>query len=80
VRFVQKFRKRFGQTPTYTAGTYEAIVVLEDAIEKAGTLDADKLVNGLEKHDGQGTAGRLVFDETHDATFGPGYTTGLGVQ
>jgi branched-chain amino acid transport system substrate-binding protein len=78
--FVQKFKKRFNQTPTYTAGTYEAILILKDAIEKAGTLDADKLVPVLEKHDANGTAGRLVFDKTHDSTFGPGYTTGLGVQ
>ena len=26
------------------------------------------------------TAGRMVFSETHDVTWGPGYVTALGVQ
>ncbi len=78
--FIQKFRKRFGFSPTYTAATYDGIYLLKDAIEKAGTLDADKLVPVLEKSEFLGTAGRLVFEPTHDVKFGPGFTTGTGVQ
>jgi branched-chain amino acid transport system substrate-binding protein len=80
IPFVQKFRKRFGYTPAYTAATYDAIFLLKDAVEKAGTLDADKVVPMLEKTDTIGTAGRLVFEPTHDPKFAPGYVTGLGVQ
>jgi branched-chain amino acid transport system substrate-binding protein len=80
IPFVQKFRKRFGFTPTYNAGTYDAIHILKEAIEKAGTVDADRLVPVLEKTEYVGTAGRLVFEPTHDVKFGPGFTTGLGVQ
>lgn len=43
--FVEKYIERFGETPTYTADTYGAIKgTLMQAIEKAGTLDSDKLV------------------------------------
>jgi branched-chain amino acid transport system substrate-binding protein len=80
IPFVQKFRKRFGFTPTYNAGTYDAIHILKEALEKAGTVDADRLVPVLEKTEYVGTAGRLVFEPTHDVKFGPGFTTGLGVQ
>jgi len=78
--FMEAFRKRFGWTPTYNAGTYDVVHTLNEAIEKAGTPDPDKLVPVLEKTDRITTAGRLVFDEHHDSKFGPGYITGLGVQ
>lgn len=78
--FFEAFRKRFGWTPTYNAGTYDAVHLLKEAIEKAGTLEADKLVPVLEKTNRIGTAGRQVFDEHHDIRFGPGYVTAVGVQ
>ncbi len=80
IPFVEAYQKRFGETPTYTSGTYEAINILQTAIEKAGTIDSDKLVTELEKIDQRGPAGRLVFDKTHDVTFGPGFVTGIGTQ
>jgi branched-chain amino acid transport system substrate-binding protein len=80
IPFYDKYRERFGEAPNYTAGTYEAVYLLRDAIEKAGTLDADSVVAALEKTDRKGTAGRLVFTKSHDVTWGPGYTTGLGTQ
>ena len=78
--FFKKYKERFKEAPNYTAGTYEAIYILADAIEKAGTLDAEKLIPVLEKTDRQGTAGRVVFSEDHDVMWGPGYTTSLGTQ
>jgi branched-chain amino acid transport system substrate-binding protein len=78
--FMQAFRARFGKTPTYNAATYDAVYVLREAVEKAGTLEADRLVPVLEKIDYVGTAARIVFDERHDLRFGPGHATGLGVQ
>lgn len=80
IPFVEAYVKRFGETPTYTSGTYEAINVLATAIEKAGTIEADKLVVELEKTDQRGPAGRLVFDKSHDVTFGPAHVTGIGTQ
>lgn len=85
VPFFEAFVKKYGQTPTYNAGTYDAIYILKEAIERAGTLNADTVVTELEKTDTKTTAGRLVFmgKETktpHDVTYGPGYVTGLATQ
>jgi branched-chain amino acid transport system substrate-binding protein len=80
IPFVDTFVDRFGEVPTYNAGTYEALYILKEAIERAGTLDSDAVVAELEKTDHNGTAGRLMFDEAHDAVWGPDYVTGLGVQ
>jgi branched-chain amino acid transport system substrate-binding protein len=80
IPFFDKYIKRFGEAPNYNAGTYEALYILADAVERAGTLDTDKVVAELEKTDRYGTAGRLVFDKSHDVTWGPGYITALGTQ
>jgi len=78
--FVDGYIKRFGEVPTYTADTHEAILLLAEAIQRAGSLDPDKIVAELEKTDERGTAGRLKFDKNHDPVWGPGYLTSLGVQ
>jgi branched-chain amino acid transport system substrate-binding protein len=80
LQFVDKYVERFGETPTYTAGTYDAIYILKEAIEKAGTLDPDKLVPVLEKTDYHGSGFRIVFTEDHDVKFGPGFALALGTQ
>jgi len=80
IAFFDKYRKRFKGAPNYTAGTYEAVYVLADAIEKADSLDPDKIVKAMEKTKRDGTAGTLVFDKTHDVTWGPGLVTALGTQ
>lgn len=78
--FVRAFQARFGRLPAFTAATYDAINLLKDAIETAGTTDAEALIPVLEKTDTVGTAARLVFDENHAPIFGPGYATGVAVQ
>ncbi|NVM22738.1 MAG: ABC transporter substrate-binding protein [Desulfobacterales bacterium] len=85
IPFYDTFVERFGQIPIYTAGTYDAINILKDAIKRASTLDTDAVVTALEGTDTPGSLGRLVFMGTdtatpHDVTWGPGYVTGLGVQ
>jgi branched-chain amino acid transport system substrate-binding protein len=85
IPFYDSFVAEFGEIPIYTAGTYEALYILKAAIESADTLDADAVVTALEATDLIGPAGRLVYMGTdtatpHDITWGPGYTTGLGVQ
>ena len=85
--FMDKYIKRFGETPTYTADTYTAIIYnLVPVIEQAGTLDADKLIPIMETREFNGPAGRIKMVSTpegkpiHDVKWGPGYVTGLGVQ
>jgi branched-chain amino acid transport system substrate-binding protein len=85
--FVDKYVKRFGETPTYTADTYSAIIYnIVPAIEMTGTLDADRLVKVMETREFKVPGGRVAYikDEQgrplHDLKWGPGYLTSLGVQ
>jgi branched-chain amino acid transport system substrate-binding protein len=53
------------------SSAYDAAFILAQAIERAGTLDADKLVAALEQADYKGVTGRIKFNkETHTAIFG----------
>jgi len=62
---------RWGHDPIYTSfGAYDAIYVLKDAIERAGTLDSDTVVTALEETDLTITTGRLKFTQYHDAMCG----------
>jgi branched-chain amino acid transport system substrate-binding protein len=85
--FVEAYMKKFGETPTYNAGTYDAIFyTLAPAIEQAGTLDADKLVSIIENRVYKVSSGTIAYlkDEEgrplHEIKWGPGYQTSLGVQ
>ena len=80
IPFYDKFTARVGEFPTYNAGTYDAILILAAAIERARTLDSDKMVTELEKNDTLGAPGRQVFTKEHDITWGPGYVTATGTQ
>ena len=80
IPFYDKYKERFKEAPNYTAGTSDAIYLLKEAIERAGTLDSDKVVTELEKTDYDSAAGRIVFDKTHDVTWGAKYVTAVGTQ
>ena len=85
--FVETYIKRFGETPTYTADTYQQIIyALVPSIEAVGSLDADKIVAHLENREYLVPGGKHKYEKdaqgrpTHDLTWGPGYLTSLGVQ
>jgi branched-chain amino acid transport system substrate-binding protein len=85
--FVDGYVKRFGETPTYTAGTYDAILMaLAQTIEQAGTLDPDKLVSVLEERVYKTTTSTIKYTKDaegrplHDITWGPGFSTGVATQ
>ena len=80
IPFVKAFKARFQKGPTYTAATYDAINLLKESIEKAGSADADKLVSVLEQSSSVGTAASLEFTKTHDPVWGIGKYTGIAVQ
>ena len=85
IPFYDKFVEETGEFPTYTAGTYDALYILKEAIEKAGTLDSDAVVPELEDTEYYGSAGRIMFMPTtistpHDLMWGPEYVTGIGTQ
>ena len=64
MKFYNAYTKRWGVEPEGlgTSSSYMAIYVLRDAIERAGSLDSDKVVAELEKTDVMGVYGRLRFD------------------
>ena len=73
-----------------TACTYDGICVLQEVIEKTGTLEPEPLIVELEKIDYRGAFGRIKFtprgflqvgDEIpHDLMWGPEYTTTVAIQ
>jgi len=72
-RFYEAYLHRYGeaiQAGHGPAPSYEAVYILKEAIERAGSLDADKLVAALEKTDKQGVMGRIRFDEGHQVVYG----------
>lgn len=64
MKFYDAYTKRWGVEPEGlgSSSSYMAVYVLKDAIQRAGTLDPDKVVAELEKTDLMGVYGRLRFD------------------
>jgi branched-chain amino acid transport system substrate-binding protein len=64
MKFYNAYAKRWGIPPEGlgSSSSYMAVYVLRDAIERAGSLDSDKVVAELEKTDIMGVYGRLRFD------------------
>jgi branched-chain amino acid transport system substrate-binding protein len=80
VPFVRAFKERFKKSPTYNAGTYDAILMLKGVIERENTLDADRLVAAIEKVEHTGAATVVTFDKRHDLVWAVGKTAGIAVQ
>jgi branched-chain amino acid transport system substrate-binding protein len=71
--FYEAYEKKYGQPLEAGHGpapSYDAVYVLAEAIERAGTLEPDKLVAELKKTDRQGVIGRIKFDDGHQVIFG----------
>jgi len=64
MKFYNAYTKRWGVEPEGlgSSSSYMAIYVLKDAIERAKSLDSDKVVAALEKTDMMGVYGRIRFD------------------
>ena len=86
IPFWDKFTAKYGQEPQPVwCFFYDAIYRLAEAIERAGTLDADAVVVELEKTDYVGVLGREVWygpetDDAHSVRMGPGYVISTGCQ
>jgi branched-chain amino acid transport system substrate-binding protein len=71
--FMQKYQKKYGQEIQAGHGpapSYESVYVLKEAIERAGSVDPDAIVAGLEKTDRRGVMGRIRYDDGHQAVYG----------
>jgi len=86
IPFADGFKTKFGNYPSYAGYTaYDEVYFIADAVRRAGSTDADKLVESLEKTDWEGTIGRVQFygkDDpfTHSIKYGKGLITGLMLQ
>jgi len=72
MEFYKSFEKRWGVPPRSTGcvSAYEALYVLKDAIERAGTLDKGALIAALEKTNLPAVRGTIRFDENHQIIYG----------
>ena len=63
-RFVAAYEKRWGVEPEGygTSSSYMAVYSIKDAVERAGSLDPDAVVEALESIDLMGVYGRVRFD------------------
>ncbi len=79
--FIEKYIQKFGETPPYTAATYDAINIAAQTMTETGTTEAEKLIPVIEKTVYIGTAApKSKFDKNHDIVFGPGFATGMTIQ
>jgi branched-chain amino acid transport system substrate-binding protein len=64
MKFYNAYEKRWGIAPEGlgSSSSYMAVYVLKDAIERANSLNSDKVVAALEKTDMMGVYGRLRFN------------------
>jgi branched-chain amino acid transport system substrate-binding protein len=79
--FWNAFTGKLKRPPVYTApGAYDAVYIYAEAVTRAKSTDADKVVPELEKTKYLGTQGTYEFDEEHDVKPGPGLINLLYVQ
>lgn len=64
MKFYNAYAEKWGVEPEGlgSSSSYMSVYVLKDAIERAGTLDSDKIVTALEETDLMGVYGRIRFD------------------
>ncbi|MCW3997639.1 MAG: ABC transporter substrate-binding protein [Candidatus Bathyarchaeota archaeon] len=77
------FIDRWGHSPTFLVhGAYDTVrYILPDAIERAGTIETDAVIEAVEETALETTdSPRFMFTSSHDLMFGPGYTQALFFQ
>ena len=73
VEFYNKYQAKYGkpiEAGHSPAPAYEMVYVLKEAIERAGSIDGDKVVPELEKTDRMGAMGRIRFNDGHQVIYG----------
>ncbi len=72
-KFYDDYVKKYG-TPLEAghgpAPSYDAVYILAEAIERAGTLDSDKVVEEIKKTDRVGVIGKIKFDDGNQVIYG----------
>ena len=73
MKFYNAYKKKYGETIQAGHGPaplYDSVYILKEAIERAGSLDPDKLVAEIKKTDRKGVIGRIKFDEGNQVIYG----------
>ena len=73
IEFNEAYKKRWGaelEGQHGPAPAYDAVYILANAIERAGTVEADAVVAALQKTDWMGIDGRIKFGKSQQAIFG----------
>jgi branched-chain amino acid transport system substrate-binding protein len=79
--FQQTFQQKYGITAShYAMDGYDGVMILANAVTKAGSLDSDAVATALTSTDYTGPGGHVVFLGNHNPTVGPGYLTGTIYQ
>jgi len=79
--FQQLFFQKYGITAShYAMDGYDGVMILANAVNKAGTTDPDAVATALSSTNYTGPGGHVVFLNNHNPTVGPGYLTGTIYQ
>jgi len=73
VEFYNKYKAKYGkpiEAGHAPAPGYDMVYLLKDAIEKAGSLNGDKVVAALEKVERDGAIGHIKFGKDHQVIYG----------
>jgi len=72
-KFYNEYKKKYGhyvQAGHGPAPSYDAVYILAEAIERAGSLDPDKVTAEIKKTDRKGVIGRIKFDAGNQCIYG----------
>jgi branched-chain amino acid transport system substrate-binding protein len=73
VAFEKAYRKRWAKSLQAGHGpgpAYESVYILAEAIQRAGSLNADAITAALEKTNLNGVMGHIAFDKGHQVVYG----------
>jgi branched-chain amino acid transport system substrate-binding protein len=71
--FYDNYLKKYGvpmEAGHGPAPSYDSVYVLAEAMERAGSLDPDKIVDEIKKTDRPGVIGRIRFDDGNQVLYG----------
>jgi branched-chain amino acid transport system substrate-binding protein len=73
VAFYEKYKKHYGvpiEAGHSPAPAYEMVYIIKEAIERAKSVEGDKVVPEIEKTDRDGAMGRIRFADDHQVIYG----------
>lgn len=73
-KFYMDYQRKFGlpmEAGHGPAPSYDSVYILTEAIERAGSLDPDKIADEIKKTDRVGVIGKIKFNEGNQVIYGP---------